>query len=104
MAPTSSATPQAKSATVPQPSTENLNQPKKELGNVLNADGKLTEAEKERRHAKGLCFYCGEPPKKCQHRKMPATSGWATFTISGEPPMEASIEEVSDDAPTPSEN
>ena len=77
---------------------------KKVLGNVLNADGKLTEAEKERRRSKGLCFYCGEPPKKCQHRKMPATSGQATFTISGEPPGEASIEEVSNDAPMPLEN
>ena len=77
---------------------------KKELGNVLNADGKLTEAEKERRRAKGLCFYCGEPPEKCQHRKMPATSSRATFTISGEPPVEASIKEVSDDTPAPSEN
>ena len=98
--PTASATP----TTVPRPSTENSNLPKKELGNVLNADGKLTEAEKERWHAKGLCFYCGEPPEKCQHKKMPTTSGRATFTISGEPPIEASIEEVPNDAPAPSEN
>ena len=54
MAPTSSATTQGKSATVPRLSTENPNQPKKELGNVLNADGKLTEAEKEWQCAKGL--------------------------------------------------
>ena len=104
MTPTSSATPQVKSATVPRPSTENPNQPKKELDNVLNADGKLTEAEGERRRTKGLCFYCGEPPKKCQHKKMPTTSGQATFTISGEPPIEASIEEVPDDAPAASGN
>ena len=103
-APTSLTTPQAKSATVPRPSTENPNQPKKELGNVLTADGKLTEAERERRHTKGLCFYCGEPPEKCQHKKTPTTSGRATFMISGEPPIEASIKEVPDDAPAPSGN
>ena len=102
--PTASATPQAKLTIVPRPSTENSNLPKKELGNVLNVDGKLTEAEKERRHAKGLCFYCGEPPEKCQPKKMPTTSGQAMFTISGEPPIEASIEEVPDDTPAPSEN
>ena len=60
--PTALATPQAKPTTVPRPSTENSNQPKKELGNVLNADGKLTEAEKEWWRAKDLCFHCGEPP------------------------------------------
>ena len=86
---------------MPQPTTENPNQLKKELGNVLNADGKLTEAERERRRAKGLCFYCGEPPEKCQHKKTPTTSGRAMFTISGEPPVEASIEEVPDNAPAP---
>ena len=102
--PTSSATPQAKLATVPRPSTENLNQPRKELSNVLNTDGKLTEAKREWRHAKGLCFYCGEPPKKCQHKKTPTTSGRAMFTISREPPVEASIKEVPDDAPAPSGN
>ena len=46
-APASSVAPQAKPMSVPQPSTENPNQPKRELGNVLNADGKLTEAKKE---------------------------------------------------------
>ena len=99
--PTSSPALQAKPATVPRPSTENPNQPKKDLGTVLNADGKLTEAEKEWQRAKGLCFYCGEPPEKCQHKKTPTTSGQATFTISGEPPIEASIEEVPNNAPVP---
>ena len=103
-APTSSATPQVKSATMPRPSTENPNQPKKELGNVLNTDGKLTEAEREWQRTKGLCFYCGEPPEKCQHKKTPTTSSQATFMISGEPPIEASIEEVPDDTPAPSGN
>ena len=103
-APTTSASPQTKSAATPQLSTDGSNQPKKDLGNVLNADGKLTEAERERRCAKGLCYYCGKPPDKCQHKKTPTTSGRATFTISGEPPVEASIEEVPEDAPAPSGN
>jgi len=100
-APTTSATPQAKSTATPRPSTDGSNQPKKDLGNVLNANGKLTEAEKEQQCAKGLCYYCGKPPEKCQHKKMPTTSGWATFTISGKPPVEASIEKVPEDAPMP---
>ena len=45
--PTSSAAPQVKPTSVPRPSTDNPNQPKRELGNILNVDGKLTEAEKE---------------------------------------------------------
>ena len=101
MTPTSLTTPPVKSATVSRPSPENPNQPRKELGNVLNAHGKLTETEREWRRAKGLCFYWGEPPEKCQHKKTPTTSGQATFMISGEPPVEASIEEVPDNAPTP---
>ena len=76
-APTSLATPQVKLTNMPQPSSENPNQPKKELGNILNVDGKLTEGQREQQCAKGLCFYCEEPSEKCQYKKMPTTSGWA---------------------------
>jgi len=70
----------------------------KDLGNVLGSDGKLTEAERERRKNKGLCMYCGEPPNRharnCNYTgPAPSTTGRATFTLSGEP-QTASIEEV----------
>ena len=52
----------------------------KDLGNILGADGKLTEAEKEHRRAKNLCLYCGQlldqHGKDCQlHNKTPHASG-----------------------------
>src|SRR6266481_9774782 len=84
---------------------EKTDQHWKDLGNILNAEGKLMEAEKEWWRSKGLCFYCGEAPEKCWHNaKPPTASGRATFTISGEPPTEATIKEVPGDATTPSGN
>ena len=44
--------------------TENSSTPRKDLGNVLGANGKLTEAEKEWHHLKNLCMYCGCPFNK----------------------------------------
>src|SRR5882724_10020958 len=64
----------------------------------IGADRKLTKAEQEHCHLKGLCCYCGLtinlPAPNChntQHPKSPAV-GHATFTIMGEP--EATIKEV----------
>jgi hypothetical protein len=94
------------------PDTRNApsNPPRKDLSNILGSDGKLTEAEKERRKAKGLCMYCGESPdrhaRECIAKDKSSTTaaGRAIFTISGEPPTEGSIEEIIDDPPSPSEN
>jgi len=64
----------------------------------LGADGKLTQEERERRHLKGLCYYCGLtidlPAPDCRNSRhpKPPVAGRTTFTITGEP--EATIEEV----------
>ena len=73
---------------------------RKDLSSVLDSTGHLTDAEKERRKAKGLCIYCGEKPdhhsRECIYKKNPQqASGRATFTISAEP-QSATIEEVTD--------
>ena len=39
------------------------NKPRKDLDRILNKEGKLTAAEKQRRADKGLCSYCGGPHK-----------------------------------------
>src|SRR6266481_7001292 len=92
------------------PLGNNPNPDHKDLGNILGTDGKLTEAEKERRRTKNLCLYCGERPdshtKDCRakNKAPPTTSGRATFTISGKPPTEASIEDVTEGISPPSGN
>ena len=65
------ASPQSKTPTFRPSNREKTEQPWKDLGNILNADGKLMEAEKEWRRSKGLCFYCGEAPEKCRHNAKP---------------------------------
>ena len=82
-------------------STENSSTPRKDLGNVLGADGKLTKAEKEWRHLKNLCMYCGSPFDKhhplCRFKNQPPpAAGWATFILTGDPASSATIEEVSE--------
>ena len=86
-------------------STENSSTPRKDLGNVLGADGKLTEAEKERCRLKNLCMYCGCPFDKhdllCRFKNQPPpATGRATFILTGDPTSSAMIEEVLE--PTPS--
>ena len=70
----------------------------KDLSGILDAMGRLTEAEKEWWKSKGLCPYCGELPtqhaKGC-HYQDPAT-GRAIFTLEAEP-QAATIEELSDE-------
>src|SRR5882724_4643634 len=74
----------------------------------IGVDGKLTQEEWERRHLKGLCYYCGitidSPAPDCRNLRhpKPAAVGRATFTVTGEP--EATIEEVVEGPPTESEN
>ena len=75
------------------------------LGNILGADGKLTEDEKEQCQSKNLCMYCGHPlhdhDPACQFKTQPpAASGQATFTLMGSPPVAATIEEFSEVVPT----
>jgi hypothetical protein len=80
---------------------------RKDLTKVLNPDGTLSDAEKERRKAKGLCPYCGE--KTDQHSRdcrwtgrLPTTgAGRATFVLSSDP-QTASIEEVDETSDPPS--
>jgi hypothetical protein len=77
-------------------------------GAQLGTDGKLTEVERERRRAQGLCYYCAVsidlPAPDCRNIRHPKASaaGRATFTISGDP--EATLEEVVEVPPTESEN
>ena len=81
-------------------STENSSTPRKDLGNILGADGKLTEAEKEWRHLKNLCMYFRCPFDKhnplCRFKNQPPpATGCATFILTGDPTLLATIEEVS---------
>ncbi len=108
---TSTASQPARPSTNPRPAQgDGLNQVRKDLGNILGSDGKLTEAERERRRSKNLCFYCGERPeshaKDCRNRPnaTPVTTGWATFTLLGDPAEVATIEEVTEGTLTPSGN
>ena len=70
-------------------SGSNTTADRKDLSKILTSDGKLIEAEKERRKAKGLCPYCGERPPihlaNCLHKtRNPApAAGHATFIIEG---------------------
>jgi hypothetical protein len=81
---------------------------RKDLSKILTSDGKLIEAEKERRKAKGLCPYCGERPPNhlanCLHKtRNPApAAGRATFIIEGSSHItEVIAEEVDGSAGSP---
>jgi hypothetical protein len=75
------------------------NQQRKDLSNVLTADGKLKEEEKERRVRLGLCSYCSEkipkhlPTCKLQNNPPQTQRGRSTFVISGEPEQESATTE-----------
>jgi hypothetical protein len=101
-----SATPRAitrsKATTAAKPSEQ------KDLSGVLDATGRLTEAEKERRKTKGLCPYCGELPtqhaKGCRYQEPASTTGRAIFTLEADPQI-ATVEEINeDDEDSSSEN
>jgi hypothetical protein len=72
----------------------------KDLSGVLDATGRLTEAEKERRKTKGLCPYCGELPtqhaKGCRYQEPASTTGRAIFTLEADPQV-ATVKEVNKD-------
>jgi hypothetical protein len=69
----------------------------KDLSGVLDATGRLTEVEKERRKTKGLCPYCGELPtqhaKGCCYQEPAPTTGRAIFTLEADPQV-ATLEGV----------
>jgi len=72
------------------------------------ADAKLTDAERERRRLKGLCYYCplpmDTPAPTCKNPRHPKaqTAGRATFAITDG--SEATITEVVEGPPTVPEN
>jgi hypothetical protein len=80
----------------------------KDLSGVLDATGRLTEAEKERCKTKGLCPYCGELPmqhvKGCRYQDPASTTGRAIFTLEANPQVTTSEEVNEDGEDSSSEN
>jgi hypothetical protein len=99
---TSSSEPSTTPRSNVRPSAPAISKPseQKDLSGILDATGRLTEAEKERRKLKGLCPYCGKLPthhaKGCRYQEPATTTGRATFTLEAEP-QTATIEELSDE-------
>jgi len=102
----SSSSPPAKSGSNPTTSSDAAMTSRTNPG--IGVDGKLTQEEREHRHLKGLCYYCGLtidlPAPDCRNSRhpKPPVAGRTTFTVTGEP--EATIEEEVEGPPTESEN